>query len=61
MLADLGTKSLPGPSLARFTDWAIGVRFYPTRSSQQYIDMEFNMFSMTYLQIVASRSSSSKS
>jgi hypothetical protein len=61
MLADLGTKSLPGPSLARFTDWAIGVRFYPTQSSQQYLDMELNLYSMTYLQIVASRSSSSKS
>jgi hypothetical protein len=58
MLADMGTKPLPGPPLARFTAWAIGFRFYPPSDSPQFQDMDLSHFSLTYLEIISLPSSS---
>ena len=58
MLADMGTKHLPGPPLARFTAWAIGFRFYPPSDSPQYQDMDLSHFPLTYLEILSLPSAS---
>ena len=58
MLADLGTKPLPGPPLARFLEWGIGVRFYPIQGSTQYIDMDLHLYHVSYLDIISLLSSS---
>jgi hypothetical protein len=59
MLADMGTKPLPGPPLARFTEWAIGFRFYPSSASPQFLAMDLAHYTLTYLEIIALPSSSS--
>ena len=57
MMADIGTKPLPGPPLQRFTEWAIGTRFYPHPTSQQYKDMDLDFYRLSYLEFASSRSS----
>lgn len=53
MLADMGTKPLTGPALTRFTEWAIGKRFYPSPSSAQYKYLDLDSYSKTFLDIKA--------
>ena len=64
MMADMGTKPLSGPALSRFLEWAIGVRFYPSKESQQHTHMALSMYNKTFIEICAehkNRDSSSKS
>ena len=58
MMADVGTKALPGPQLNRFSEWGIGVRFYPDKSNQQYDQMKLEWYHLTYLEIEELLSSS---
>ena len=59
MLADMGTKSLSGPAVARFLEWAIGARAYPGKSDPQYKLLHLQHFAHTDLEIISSYSSSS--
>ena len=58
MLADVGTKALPGPQIDRFCEWGIGVRFYPDKEHNQYLDMRLQWYDLTYLKIEEMISSS---
>ena len=51
MMADVGTKALPGPQLNRFSEWGIGVRFYPPKDHKQYAQMKLEWYDLTYLEI----------
>ena len=51
MMADVGTKALPGPQIDRFCEWGIGVRFYPNKEHKQYSDMKLMWYDLTYLNI----------
>ena len=58
MMADVGTKALPGPQLNRFSEWGIGVRFYPKKDEIQYKQMKLEWYTLTYLEIEHAVSSS---
>ena len=51
MMADVGTKALPGPQITRFSEWAIGKRFYPNNAHPQYEQMKLDWYHLTYLEI----------
>ena len=51
MMADVGTKALPGPQLTRFSEWGIGVIFYPNKGDPQYAQMKLEWYHLTYLEI----------
>ena len=36
MMADVGTKALPGSQINRFSEWGIRARFYPKKGHPQY-------------------------
>jgi hypothetical protein len=44
MLSDCNTKPLTGETLAALFHRAIGVRFYPPKSSRHYSDMDLDAF-----------------
>ena len=51
MMADVGTKALPGPQLDRCSEWGIGVRFYPKSGHPQYENMKLDWYKLTYFEI----------
>ena len=51
MMPDVGTKALPGPQITRFSEWAIGKRFYPNNAHPQYEQMKLDWYHLTYLEI----------
>ena len=58
MMADVGTKALPGPQLTRFSEWGIVVRFYPYKGDPQYVQMKLEWYHLTYLETEELSSSS---
>jgi len=48
MLVDCSTKPVNGSQLFQQISFAIGVRFYPSRNQQHYIDLDLDNFSWLY-------------
>jgi hypothetical protein len=48
MLVDCSTKPVNGSQLYNQISFAIGVRFYPSRDQQHYVDLDLDHFSWLY-------------